>query len=148
MFNKILVVCVGNICRSPTAERLLRQYHPQITVESAGLGALVGKGADASAVNLPASHALSLEGHCARQVTGRLCRDYDLILAMEKRHIASLHEMAPEVRGKVMLFGHWDNERDIPDPYRKSREAFEAVYALLERSARQWAQALNAEQVK
>ena len=148
MFNKILVVCVGNICRSPTAERLLRQYHPQITVESAGLGALVGKGADASAVNVAASHALSLEGHCARQVTGRLCRDYDLILAMEKRHIASLHEMATEMRGKVMLFGHWDNERDIPDPYRKSREAFEAVYALLERSARQWAQALNAEQVK
>lgn len=148
MFNKILVVCVGNICRSPTAERLLKQYHPQITVESAGLGALVGKGADAAAKSVAESHQLSLEGHCARQVTGRLCRDYDLILTMEKRHIASLHELAPEMRGKVMLFGHWDNEREIPDPYRKSREAFEAVYALLERSARQWAQALNAEQVK
>ncbi|WP_336219227.1 low molecular weight protein-tyrosine-phosphatase Wzb [Citrobacter amalonaticus] len=148
MFNKILVVCVGNICRSPTAERLLRQYHPQLTVESAGLGALVGKGADVAAMSVAADHQLSLEGHSARQVTGRLCRGYDLILAMEKRHIASLHELAPEMRGKVMLFGHWDNEREIPDPYRKSREAFEAVYALLERSARQWAQALNAEQVK
>ncbi|HCA7078500.1 TPA: low molecular weight protein-tyrosine-phosphatase Wzb [Citrobacter sedlakii] len=148
MFNKILVVCVGNICRSPTAERLLKRYHPALTVESAGLGALVGKGADASALSVAAEHGLSLEGHCARQITGRLCRDYDLILAMEKRHIASLHELAPEMRGKVMLFGHWDDERDIPDPYRKSREAFEAVYALLERSARQWAQALNAEQVK
>ena len=42
MFNKILVVCVGNICRSPTAERLLRSHLPQMTVESAGLGALVG----------------------------------------------------------------------------------------------------------
>ncbi len=89
----------------------------------------------------------SLEGHCARQISGRMCRDYDLILAMEKRHIARLCEMAPEMRGKVMLFGHWDSEREIPDPYRKSREAFEAVYTLLERSARQWAQALNAEQV-
>lgn len=148
MFNKILVVCVGNICRSPTAERLLKQYHPQLTVGSAGLGALVGKGAEATAMSVAADHQLSLEGHCARQVTGRLCRDYDLILAMEKRHIASLHELAPEMRGKVMLFGHWDNEREIPDPYRKSREAFEAVYTLLERSARQWAQALNAEQVK
>lgn len=84
MFNKILVVCVGNICRSPTAERLLKQYHPQITVESAGLGALVGKGADAAAMSVAAGHQLSLEGHCARQVTGRLCRDYDLITAMEK----------------------------------------------------------------
>ncbi|ECY6241002.1 protein tyrosine phosphatase, partial [Salmonella enterica subsp. enterica] len=41
-----------------------------------------------------------------------------------------------------------DSEREIPDPYRKSRDAFEAVYTLLERSARQWAQALNAEQGK
>ena len=111
MFNNILVVCVGNICRSPTAERLLQRYHPELKVESAGLG------------------------------------NYDLILTMEKRHIERLCEMAPEMRGKVMLFGHWDNECEIPDPYRKSRETFAAVYTLLERSARQWAQALNAEQV-
>ena len=116
MFNNILVVCVGNICRSPTAERLLQRYHPELKVESAGLGALVGKGADPTAI-------------------------------MEKRHIERLCEMAPEMRGKVMLFGHWDNECEIPDPYRKSRETFAAVYTLLERSARQWAQALNAEQV-
>ncbi|NQD63528.1 protein tyrosine phosphatase, partial [Enterobacter sp. CM29] len=38
MFNKILVVCVGNICRSPTAERLLKNYQPALTVDSAGLG--------------------------------------------------------------------------------------------------------------
>ncbi len=55
---------------------------------------------------------------------GRMCRQYDLILVMEKRHIASLCEIAPEMRGKVVLFGHWDNEREIPDPFRKSREAF------------------------
>ena len=126
MFNNILVVCVGNICRSPTAERLLQRYHPELKVESAGLGALVGKGADPTAISVAAEHQLSLEGHCARQISRRLCRNYDLI---------------------VMLFGHWDNECEIPDPYRKSRETFVAVYTLLERSARQWAQALNAEQV-
>jgi len=108
MFNKILVVCVGNICRSPTAERLLKHYLPELTVASAGLGALVGKGADERAGQVAAAHALSLEGHSARQVTGAMCRDYDLILAMEKRHIARLCDMAPEMRGKVMLFGHWD----------------------------------------
>ncbi|SUH36475.1 protein-tyrosine phosphatase [Salmonella enterica subsp. enterica] len=43
MLNKILVVCVGNVCRSPTAERLLKRFHPSLTVASAGLGALVGK---------------------------------------------------------------------------------------------------------
>ncbi|NDO80353.1 protein tyrosine phosphatase [Citrobacter sp. NCU1] len=148
MFNKILVVCVGNICRSPTAERLLKSYHPALTVESAGLGALSGHGADPSAFSVAAAHNLSLDGHCARQISGRMCRDYDLILTMEKHHITRLCEIAPEMRGKVMLFGHWDSEREIPDPYRKSRDAFEAVYSLLERSARQWAQALNAEQGK
>ena len=146
MFNKILVVCVGNICRSPTGERLLKHYQPALTVESAGLGALVGKGADATATSVAQDHHLSLAGHSARQLTGQMCREYDLILVMEKRHIAALCEIAPEMRGKVMLFGHWDGEREIPDPYRKSREAFEAVYTLLDRSARQWAQALHVQQ--
>ena len=146
MFNKILVVCVGNICRSPTAERLLRHYSPQLTVTSAGLGALVGKGADASAVSAAGAHQLSLDGHIARQITRRMCQEHDLILVMEKKHIAALCEIVPEMRGKVMLFGHWDSEREIPDPYRKSRDAFDAVYALLDQSARQWAQALNVQQ--
>jgi protein-tyrosine phosphatase len=65
---------------------------------------------------------------------------------MEKRHIHALCDIAPEMRGKVMLFGHWDNEREIPDPYRKSHEAFEAVYTLLDQSAQQWAQALKVQQ--
>ncbi|HEX4500202.1 MAG TPA: low molecular weight protein-tyrosine-phosphatase Wzb [Scandinavium sp.] len=146
MFNKILVVCVGNICRSPTGERLLKNYLPSLNVESAGLGALVGKGADDSAASIAAIHNISLDGHCARQISGKMCREYDLILTMEKRHIARLCEIAPEMRGKVMLFGHWDDEREIPDPYRKSRDAFEAVYHLLDQSARQWAQALKVQQ--
>src|SRR5690606_40462795 len=85
MFNKILVVCVGNICRSPTAERLLKNYQPALTVDSAGLGALVGKGADERASSVAMEHNISLDGHTARQVSGRMCREYDLILAMEKR---------------------------------------------------------------
>ena len=146
MFNKILVVCVGNICRSPTAERLLTHYHPVITVDSAGLAALADKEADATARAVAAEHGLSLDGHRARQLTGSMCRRYDLILTMENRHIQTLCDMAPEMRGKVMLFGHWDREQEIPDPWRKSREAFEAVYGLLDNAARQWAQALTAQQ--
>ncbi len=68
----------------PTAERLLQRYHPELKVESAGLGALVGKGADPTAISVAAEHQLSLEGHCARQISRRLCRNYDLILTMEK----------------------------------------------------------------
>ncbi|AXW87415.1 protein tyrosine phosphatase [Lonsdalea britannica] len=143
MFDSILVVCVGNICRSPTGERLLKQALPDKTVASAGLGALVGKPADRVATEVAAGHGLSLEGHSARQLTGALCRQFDLILVMEKGHIDAVGRLAPEVRGKTMLFGHWLNQQEIDDPYRRSRETFEMVYTQLEQSAHQWAQALS-----
>ncbi|MDG0800642.1 MULTISPECIES: arsenate reductase/protein-tyrosine-phosphatase family protein [Pectobacterium] len=143
MFNSILVVCVGNICRSPTGERLLKQALPTKRISSAGLGALVGKPADAMATEVATEHNLSLEGHEAQQLTSVLCRQYDLILVMEKGHIDGVSRIAPEVRGKTMLFGHWLNQQEIADPYRKSREAFEFVYSQLEQSAQKWAQALN-----
>ncbi|KHT39444.1 protein tyrosine phosphatase [Pectobacterium brasiliense] len=143
MFDSILVVCVGNICRSPTGERLLKQALPTKKIASAGLGALVGKPADATATEVASEHDLSLEGHEAQQLTSALCRQYDLILVMEKGHIEGVSRVAPEVRGKTMLFGHWLNQQEIADPYRKSRESFEFVYSQLEQSAQKWAQALN-----
>ncbi|MEC5342069.1 protein tyrosine phosphatase [Brenneria populi] len=143
MFDSILVVCVGNICRSPTGERLLKQALPAKRIASAGLGALVGKPADATAAEVASQHGLSLDGHSAQQLTSSLCRQYDLILVMEKGHIDAVGRIAPEVRGKTMLFGHWLNQQEIADPYRKSREAFEFVYSQLEQSARKWVQALN-----
>ncbi|MCL6326991.1 protein tyrosine phosphatase [Pectobacterium polaris] len=143
MFDSILVVCVGNICRSPTGERLLKRALPSKKISSAGLGALVGKPADATATAVANQHNLSLDGHEAQQLTSALCRQYDLILVMEKGHIDGVCRIAPEVRGKTMLFGHWINQQEIADPYRKSREAFEFVYLQLEQSAQKWVQALS-----
>ncbi|MBH2759910.1 protein tyrosine phosphatase [Serratia ureilytica] len=143
MFDSILVVCVGNICRSPTGEHLLKQVLPNKRITSAGISALVGKGADATAMNIANAHNLSLEGHVAKQLTKELCREYSLILVMEKGHIDAVCRLAPEIRGKTMLFGHWLEQREIPDPYRKSAEAFEFVYRLLADSSQKWAQALN-----
>ncbi|GKV90896.1 MULTISPECIES: protein-tyrosine-phosphatase [Pectobacterium] len=143
MFDSILVVCVGNICRSPTGERLLKQALPEKRIASAGLGALVGKPADATATEVANQHNLSLEGHQAQQLTSTLCRQFDLILVMEKEHIDGVCRIVPEVRGKTMLFGRWSEQQEIADPYRKSREAFEFVYLQLEQSAQKWAQALS-----
>ncbi|AIA70371.1 probable protein-tyrosine-phosphatase [Pectobacterium atrosepticum SCRI1043] len=143
MFDSILVVCVGNICRSPTGERLLKQVLPAKKVASAGVGALVGKPADAMATDVANKHDLSLEGHVAQQLTSALCRQYDLILVMEKEHIEAVCRIAPEVRGKTMLFGRWLEQQEIADPYRKSREAFEFVYSQLEQSAQKWVQVLS-----
>ena len=141
-FNSILVVCVGNICRSPTAERLLRQVLPHKTISSAGISAMVGQSADASAEAIALQHNLSLEGHIARQLTRELCQQHDLILVMEQKHIEAVTRIAPEVRGKTMLYGHW-LKRDIPDPYRQSREAFEFTFDLIAEATTAWAQRLN-----
>jgi protein-tyrosine phosphatase len=142
-FNSILVVCVGNICRSPTGEALLKQRLPHLKIASAGIHALVGKAADDSAIYVANKHGLSLDGHAGQQLTSSLCRNYDLILTMEKRHVESIARIAPEVRGKTMLFGHWLGQVEIDDPYRKSQEAFEHVFQLLLRSADKWAQSLT-----
>ncbi|MDT3251277.1 protein tyrosine phosphatase [Serratia sp. root2] len=143
MFESILVVCVGNICRSPTAERLLIKYLPDKKIASAGISALVGHEADKSACVIAEKNHLSLDGHVARQLTKEMCREYSLILVMEKGHIDAVCQLAPEVRGKTMLLGHWLGQKEVPDPYRKSSEAFEFVYRLIDEAAQKWAQALN-----
>ncbi|HHU4727902.1 TPA: protein tyrosine phosphatase, partial [Klebsiella quasipneumoniae] len=83
-------------------------------------------------------------GHEGTQFTSTLGRQFDLILVMEKSHQELLSKIAPEVRGKTMLFGHWLNQKEIPDPYRKSDEAFASVYKLIEQSAQRWIEKLGA----
>ncbi|EAS44626.1 phosphotyrosine protein phosphatase [Photobacterium profundum] len=142
MFNKILVVCVGNICRSPSGEYLLKQYLPNKTINSAGIATaksgLSGKPADKMANTVAQEHGYSLDSHQAQQLTPELCHNYDLILVMEKGHIEAVTSIAPEVRGKTMLFGQWIGQADIPDPYRQSREAFDHAYILIEQAAKAW----------
>lgn len=144
MFNSILIVCTGNICRSPIGERYLRRLLPDKKIDSAGTAALVGHSADDSAVAIAEKNGLTLSEHKGRQFTSMIGRQYDLILVMEKMHIEQIARVAPEVRGKVMLFGHWLNQKEIPDPYRKSSEAFSSVYKLIEQAGKYWAEKLNA----
>ncbi|EJD6401894.1 protein tyrosine phosphatase [Providencia rettgeri] len=138
MFNNILVVCMGNICRSPTGERLLQQYFPEKTVHSAGIIAKNDRPAYDSAIRIAQQHSLSLENHQSRRLTSELCKKTDLILVMENDHIAKIHQLFPETRGKVMLFGQWINKTEIPDPHKRSDEMFEHVYQLMERAAIAW----------
>ncbi|MDR4565627.1 protein tyrosine phosphatase [Klebsiella pneumoniae] len=143
MFNSILIVCTGIICRSPMGERYLRKVLPGKIIDSAGTGALIDHSADETGKYVPSSNGVSLEGHKSKQITSSMGRQYDLILVMEKKHIEEIGHMAPEVRGKVMLFGHWLGQREIPDPYKKSQEAFELVYKLIEQAGNLWAEKLS-----
>ncbi|WP_369789678.1 protein tyrosine phosphatase [Rouxiella sp. WC2420] len=143
MFNSVLIVCTGNICRSPTAERRLRQLLPDMKIDSAGVGALVDHEADQDASFTAEKHGLSLEDHKGRQFNAALARQYDLILVMEQPHIEQVTRQAIEARGKTLLLGHWLEKKEIPDPYRKSREAFEHVYQLIDKACLSWSKKLG-----
>ena len=142
MFDSILVVCVGNICRSPRVNGFCSSCC--LIKMSALQGWRLLSVKLQIKINFVADiNGLSLNGHKARQLTRELCRQYSLILVMERKHIDAVARLVPEVRGKTMLFGHWLGEREIPDPYGKSQEAFDFVYNLLAESARKWSQVLN-----
>ena len=140
MFNTILVVCAGNICRSPTAEYLLKYElaDSQIKVSSAGLTALVGKSAEPTASNIALTNNIDMSAHKARQLSSALITENDLILVMEQRHLTDLLGKYPQARGKTFLLGKWIDETEIPDPYRQSQEAFEHVYQLVDKACTAW----------
>ena len=143
MIQSILVVCTGNICRSPLGERLLQQHMPALSIASAGTCGLAGHPADRRARQIAAMHGLSLADHVARPLTAAMMREYDLILAMEPGQINRISLMAPEVRGKALLFGQWLRVQEIPDPYGKSIEAFDYVFRLLGEASQEWTNRLT-----
>lgn len=140
MFKNVLTVCVGNICRSPTAELLLREKVPGISVSSAGLGALVDRGVEENAAKLLEANGVACDSHKARQLTPAMLYKADLVLVMEPGHVRAVLEMVPEIRGKVFLLGKWADDREVPDPYRKSEEMFAEVYELIDRCCDRWAE--------
>lgn len=140
VFTKILMVCVGNICRSPTAEVLLRHRvgGKGIHVESAGLAALSGSPIDPVAREILESQGLSADGHVARQLDASLIDASDLVLAMEGRHVRAIHRIAPHARGKTFLLGKWQDDAPIPDPYRQDRAVFEHTYRMIDTAVESW----------
>lgn len=144
MINSVLVVCVGNICRSPVGERLIAKACPNLRVESAGIGALEGHAADKDMTAVAAKAGLSLEGHIARQLTNDIATDFDLILALEKGHIRVITETAPTVSGKTMLLGQWLDAQEIADPYRLSPEFHQTVFDQLSDACATWSAKLGA----
>lgn len=140
MFRKILIVCIGNICRSPTAEIVLRHAlgDNDFQVSSAGLEALVGRPVDPTAATLLRERGLDPDQHSARQLTPDLLAAADLVLVMERAHQIRIVREAPQASGKTLLLGKWRGDLDIPDPYRQQRPAFEHVLRLIDDSVAGW----------
>jgi protein-tyrosine phosphatase len=143
---RIGVVCLGNICRSPMAEVMLRAELDQaglrskVVVDSAGtgdwhVGESIHPGARAELVR----RGLDEAGHRARQIAPSWLADYDLLLAMDDRNLTALRRMAagdPDLEGRIQLMLSFDPEAavgaQVPDPYEGSEAEFAAVFDLLE----------------
>lgn len=146
MIRHIIVVCVGNICRSPMAEAVLRNAlsgQEEIIVESAGLGALVGHPASDYAVELMDERGIDISSHRAKQLTPELVSKADLILVMESGHRRVIDENDVTARGKVYRLGEWQ-DKDIDDPYRQEKTAFIEALADIEKGVASWVERLRA----
>lgn len=145
MYERILVVCTGNICRSPIAEYLLRDFLIKAgrtpEVRSAGVDALVGERADDVAITLISARGIDLAPHVAQQATQALCRWAELVLVMETHHRNALVEIDPTVRGKTFLLGHWKRE-EISDPYRHDLSVWEEVVRQIDNGVAEWGRRL------
>ncbi|MEQ1439447.1 low molecular weight protein-tyrosine-phosphatase [Fontimonas sp. SYSU GA230001] len=140
MFNRIIVICTGNICRSPMAEALLRARlgaRVQV-VASAGTGALVGYPADPLAVEVAAEHGLDLAAHRAQQATLPLLASMDLVLTLDQTHSDWLNRLYPQLRGRVHKILRWRGNADVADPYRQPRAAFERAFDDIEAGVEDW----------
>jgi protein-tyrosine phosphatase len=135
----ILVLCEGNICRSPMAAAMLSAAAPELQVSSAGLGALVGRPADPVALRLMAELGIDIAHHRAAQITRPLCRAADVILVMENEQRKRLEDLYPEVRGRVFRL----DDNDVPDPYRKSEKDFRVALAGIASGVDAWARKLK-----
>ncbi len=144
MSTRVLVVCLGNICRSPTAEAAIREAADEagvaIEVDSAGTGAWhVGDPPDARMTAAAAEDGLELSGQ-ARQVSVEDFRAFDLVVAMDTANEQDLRRLAPddEARERIRLFRAYADEpgQGVPDPYYGGSDGFREVVGIVRRAAR------------
>ena len=148
--KRVLFVCMGNICRSPTAEGVFRALvreeglDDRIEIDSAGTGDWhVGEPPDSRSAEAAARRGIEIDGS-ARQFAPEDFSRFDLILAMDSRNRTALLELAPDdnARSKVRLFREFDPasngaaDLDVPDPYFGGDDGFEHVLDLVEAATR------------
>lgn len=143
---RILFVCTGNICRSPTAEGVLRRKLAEAglaekaeTLSAGTRGYHVGDAPDPRAQKHARARGYDLSTLRARQVGAEHFDEFDLILAMDREHERDLTRLAPpEAKGRVRLFLEFAPEsglQDVPDPYYGEAADFELVLDLVEAGA-------------
>lgn len=144
---KVLFVCTGNICRSPTAHGVFRHLvreaglADRIAVDSAGTsGYHVGEAPDSRSQSAARKRGVDLSDLRARRVRAEDFQDFDYVLAMDRGHLAELRRLAPEgAPAEVRLFLDYApqaRKREVPDPYYGEGNHFTEVLDLVEQGAR------------
>lgn len=100
-FKNILVVCIGNICRSPMAEYFLKQQYPQLNIESAGISGLIGHQADEKARLCMQRLGIDMQPHVARKLNAEHIKKADLILVMSQNQQKHIEQTWPFAKGKT-----------------------------------------------
>lgn len=141
MFESVVVVCTGNVCRSPMAAALLamRAAGHKLAVGSAGVAALVGHAPPPAAVELMAERGVDISGHRGTQLSDALARQYDLLLVMELAQQRWIEAQWPVLRGRVY---RWGGDEDVLDPFGQSREVFVQSLSQIESGVEVWAKRL------
>jgi len=143
MIRHILVLCIGNICRSPMAQGLLRHSLPDRTVSSAGFEAVTGASADAVAIAVSAAAGIDISGHRARQLALGHLAAADLVLVMNDRQKSEAQLMCPAASGKVFRIGDVSGQ-DVPDPLGAPYAEFERAFEMIRWSVQTWAPRIRA----
>jgi protein-tyrosine phosphatase len=144
---RVLMVCLGNICRSPTAEAVLRHklrqagLSDEVEIDSAGTGDWhVGNPPDARSQSHAARRGYDLAALRARCLSEDDFRRFDLILAMDHDNLAEIERLRPRPsRAEVLLFA----DRPVPDPYAGGAQGFEEVLDLVEEASQAWVEELR-----
>lgn len=133
---KILMVCLGNICRSPLAEGILQSKLPKnFTVDSAGtIDRHAGQSPDHRSVEIGKKYNVDISAQRSRPFSAKDFKEYDFIFCMDRQNLADVLALAktPEEREKVSLILE---DREVPDPYWGEIEDFDKVYHLLDEAA-------------
>ncbi len=146
MIQRVLFVCLGNICRSPLAEGVFRHLvaerglEDRIEIDSAGTGGWhVGEGPDPRSLEVAARNGVSLDGQAARRIEATDLGDFHWIVAMDADNERDLRRLAQdEADVQIHRLRDFDPEGagDVPDPYYGGPQGFDTVYAMVERSCR------------
>ncbi|PCI02157.1 MAG: protein tyrosine phosphatase [Zetaproteobacteria bacterium] len=137
---RVLFVCLGNICRSPLAEVVVKSVAQEqglsemFHFESAGTGDWhVGKGADPRSASKALEKGLNLETHAAQQITQRNIGDWDVFVAMDSDNQRNLIGMGAKPEQVIMMraFEDMSPTPDVPDPYYGGAHGFEDAYQML-----------------